>query len=101
MNKKTPLKFFLVNTMSDNSYKYGMCIFGGIGICCFLISVVCLILYITFVDDKKYNYLGELAVYTVLLSFLFFVIRSNIHDEHRNKSINKNKSKSTKVSPSF
>ena len=68
-----------------------MCIFSCIGLSCCTISFICLILYIVYAGDKSYEFLGEVAVYTVLLSFLFFVIRSNIRDE--------NKGSSTKVTP--
>ena len=77
--------------MTDNSYKWGMCIFSCMGLSCFTISLVCLLFYIVYAGNKSYEFLGEVAVYTVLLSFLFFVIRANIRDE--------NKGKSTKVTP--
>ena len=83
--------------MYDQSYKCGMCVFGCLGICCCITSLVCLIAYIKLAEYKEYEYLGEVAVYTVLLSFLFMVIRSNIYQE--NKDINVKKPKNTKIIP--
>ena len=83
--------------MYDQSYKCGMCVFGCLGICCCITSLVCLIAYIKLAEYKEYEFLGEVAVYTVLLSFLFMVIRSNIYQE--NKDSNVTKPKSTKVIP--
>lgn len=83
--------------MYDQSYKCGMCVFGCLGICCSITSLASLIAYIKLSEHKEYQFLGEVAVYTVLLSFLFIVIRANIFQE--NKDSNITKPKSTKVIP--
>ena len=74
-----------------------MCVFGCLGICCSITSLASLIAYIKLSEHKEYQFLGEVAVYTVLLSFLFIVIRANIFQE--NKDSNITKPKSTKVIP--
>ena len=83
--------------MFDQPYKCGMCVFGCLGICCCITSIGCLIAYIKLAEQKEYAFLGEVAMYTVLLSFLFMVIRANIYQENKNNPVTK--TKSTKVIP--
>jgi len=68
-----------------------LCICCSVGIMFFLCSVVSMCFYIYYADNKKYEFMGEVAVYTVLLSFLFMVITSDIRSE--------NKGKSSKITP--
>ena len=72
------------------------CACGSVGCICFLASVVSMFGYIYNAGDKHYEFLGEVAIYTVLLSFLFMVITSNIRAEFKRSPSNK---KSTKVTP--
>ena len=73
-----------------------MCACGSVGCICFLASVVSMFGYIYNAGDKNYEFLGEVAIYAVLLSFLFMVITSNIRAEFKISPSNK---KSTKVTP--
>ena len=73
-----------------------ICACGSVGCICFLASVVSMFGYIYNAGDKQFEFLGELAIYTVLLSFLFMVITSNIRAEFKRSPSNK---KSTKVTP--
>ena len=73
-----------------------ICACGSVGCICFLASVVSMFGYIYTAGDKQFEFLGELAIYTVLLSFLFMVITSNIRAEFKRSPSNK---KSTKVTP--
>ena len=72
------------------------CAFGSAGCFCFLLSLVSMIGYIYYSESKKYEFLGELSVYTVFLSFFFMVIASNIRQEYKKSPSNQ---KSTKVTP--
>ena len=67
-----------------------------LGVFVVLASVVSMFGYIYNAGDKHYEFLGEVAIYTVLLSFLFMVITSNIRAEFKRSPSNK---KSTKVTP--
>lgn len=73
-----------------------MCACGSVGCICFLASVVSMFGYIYTAGNKRYEFLGEVSIYAVLLSFLFMVITSNIRDEYRRSP---SKPKSTKVIP--
>tara|TARA_B100000282_G_C31568257_1_gene415394 strand:- start:16 stop:297 length:282 start_codon:yes stop_codon:yes gene_type:complete len=73
-----------------------ICACGSVGGLCFLASVVSMFGYIYTAGDKQFEFLGELAIYTVLLSFLFMVITSNIRADLKKNPSNK---KSTKVTP--
>jgi hypothetical protein len=73
-----------------------MSVCGSVGCICFLVSVASMFGYIYNAGDKQYEFLGEAAIYTVLLSFLFMVITSNIRAEYKTNPSNK---KSTKVIP--
>lgn len=73
-----------------------ICACGSVGCICFLASVVSMFGYIYNAGDKQFEFLGEVAIYTVLLSFLFMVITSNIRAEFKRSPSNK---KSTKVTP--
>ena len=72
------------------------CVFGSFGCLCFLLSLVSIVGYVYFSEDKKYEFLGEVSIYTVLLSFFFMVIASNIREEYKRSPSN---TKSTKVTP--
>ena len=63
---------------------------------CFISSITALCLYIYFAADKKFNFLGEVSVFLLVLSFIAFMIHHNIKMEPTNS----NKSeKSSKVIP--
>lgn len=76
---------------TDKTCIQSSCVCCLVSIIFFLCSAVSMCFYIYYADNKKYEFLGEVSVYTVLLSFLFLVITSNIRDE--------NKGKSSKITP--
>ena len=66
--------------------------------CCFLNSIICLILFIHFSNFKKYEFLGEISLYLLLLGILSYIIYTNI--KKNNNSITPDKKVSTtKVVP--
>ena len=73
-----------------------MSVCGSVGCFCFLVSAASMFGYIYTAGNKQYEFLGEVAIYTVLMSFLFMVITSNIRAEFKISPSNK---KSTKVTP--
>jgi hypothetical protein len=73
-----------------------MSVCGSVGCFCFLVSAASMFGYIYTAGNKRYEFLGEVSIYAVLLSFLFMVITSNIRDEYRRSP---SKPKSTKVTP--
>lgn len=73
-----------------------MSVCGSVGCFCFLVSAASMFGYIYTAGNKRYEFLGELSIYAVLLSFLFMVITSNIRAEFKISPSNK---KSTKVTP--
>ena len=73
-----------------------MSVCGSVGCFCFLVSAASMFGYIYTAGNKQYEFLGEVAIYTVLISFLFMVITSNIRGEFKISPSNK---KSTKVTP--
>jgi len=87
--------------MTKNHHKCGVCFFGGLGLCCFIVSIACLVTYIVFANNKSYKFLGEVSCYTLFLAILFLIIRSNIYHENKNIVIidEKKKKKTTKVTP--
>ena len=58
---------------------------------CFLISLVLMILHIIFFDDRSNPY-GEVALYSLGIGFILWVIRVNIKTEDKSN---------TKVHPEF
>lgn len=73
-----------------------MSVCGSVGCFCFLVSGASMFGYIYTAGNKQYEFLGEVSIYAVLLSFLFMVITSNIRDEYKRSP---SKPKSTKVTP--
>jgi uncharacterized membrane protein len=74
------------------------CVSLFITLFCLLNSFICLILFIHFSNFNKYEFLGEIALYLLLLSILSSVIYVNI--KKNNNSITPDKKTSTtKVMP--
>jgi len=73
-----------------------MSVCGSVGCFCFLVSAASMFGYIYTAGNKRYEFLGEVSIYAVLLSFLFMVITSNIRDKSKKSLPNQ---KPTKVTP--
>lgn len=53
---------------------------------CFISSITVLCLYIYFAADKKFDFLGEVSVFLLVLSFIAFMIHHNIKMEPTNSN---------------
>lgn len=74
------------------------CVSFCITILCFILSITCLCLYVYFTEEEKYKFLGEVAVFLLILSYMSYVVHYNIRIDTTTNNSNKPK-KSTKVTP--
>ena len=54
------------------------CVSFCIAALCFISSITSLCLFIYFADDKKFNFLGEVSIFLLVMSYIAYMIHYNI-----------------------